>query len=305
MLLLVCLAVLFTMLTQDVKSQAPGCPRIVQREQCTASCTTAPSFQTCEAICKETCQLHTSAPIDPSPGCGGSLDCPNPLYQSQWIKACPCFGNACKAQGQQCSSHWDCCQDHCSFVEGVCNDDSTPILISLDNNGDLALTGYEDGVWFDIFAEQDPVKLAWTSSSSRVGFLALDRNGNGLVDDGSELFGNYTKLTSGLRAPNGFAALGELDNGAVPDGVLTNEDPAFADLRLWIDSNHDGASQAHELLSMSDAGITAIFTESRSRRRVDAHGNRYILEGDAIVVKNGKAHNRRIFDVVLKRAPLF
>ena len=73
----------------------------------------------------------------------------------------------------------------------------------------------------------------------------MDRNHDGLINDGSELFGGSTVLASGETASNGFVAMQELDSNA--DGVLSQADDAWSDLGLWVDSNADGISQADEL----------------------------------------------------------
>jgi len=59
----------------------------------------------------------------------------------------------------------------------------------------------------------------------------LDRNGNGLVDGGDELFGNNTRLRDGRRAPHGYIALAELDDNG--EGQIDSRDAAFVRLRLW------------------------------------------------------------------------
>ena len=76
------------------------------------------------------------------------------------------------------------------------------------------------------------------------GMLVWDRNGNGKIDDGGELFGNNTVLTNGQNAAHGFAALSELD--ANRDGVVDSSDANFANLRVlrWTDANSNGMMDA-------------------------------------------------------------
>jgi hypothetical protein len=85
------------------------------------------------------------------------------------------------------------------------------------------------------------------------GLLALDRNHDGAINDGSELFGSGTTLANGQKAGNGYQAMAELDTNG--DGVVSSADSAFADLRVWVDGNADGVSQANELKSLADLGI--------------------------------------------------
>jgi len=88
------------------------------------------------------------------------------------------------------------------------------------------------------------------------GLLALDRNGNGSIDDGSELFGTATKLATGQNASNGYEALAQLDaNG---DGVIDAKDAAYGDLKVWVDANGDGVSQSGELKSLASLNIASI-----------------------------------------------
>ncbi|GAA6120596.1 hypothetical protein Acidovoranil_26990 [Acidovorax sp. FG27] len=92
--------------------------------------------------------------------------------------------------------------------------------------------------------------------------MVLDRNGNGLIDSGRELFGDQT-LKPGLGSDgrpqtyaNGYEALaGQDDNG---DGVIDSNDAAYSQLRIWRDANQDGISQASELRSLAESGIASI-----------------------------------------------
>jgi hypothetical protein len=103
----------------------------------------------------------------------------------------------------------------------------------------------------------------------------LDRNLNGYIDDGTELFGNVTDQPDSSE-PNGFAALAvfdEPDFGGDGDGVISNSDAVFSELRLWIDWSHDGYSDATELIKLSETGILWIDLDYRKSRRQDRHGN--------------------------------
>ena len=108
-----------------------------------------------------------------------------------------------------------------------------------------------DGVLFDLFGTGAKVTTAWISSGD--GLLFLDRNGNGTVDGAAELFGN---VTAGVSHDDGFQALAELDaNG---DGTVDARDPAFRELRVWRDENHDGVSQPGELHTLEELSIRAL-----------------------------------------------
>ncbi len=156
--------------------------------------------------------------------------------------------------------------------------DASPIIISLDN-GSLQLTSPEGGVQFDLTADGTPQLTAWTEAGSDDAFLALDRNGNGIIDDGGELFGDHTpQPVSDPADRNGFEALAVFDDslsGGNEDGFIDEDDDIFSDLQLWTDSNHNGISEVDELLSLSEASVEAIDLSYRSVSRTDAHGNEF------------------------------
>lgn len=133
------------------------------------------------------------------------------------------------------------------------------------------LTGLDDAVAFDIDGDGHLERMGWTQRQTSLAFLARDLNGNGLVDDGSELFGIGTRLIDGRRASNGFVALNEED--ANLDGVIDPHDPAWQRLLLWTDDDHDGHSQPGELRALSKSGITALEVEHEEVGRRDVFGN--------------------------------
>jgi hypothetical protein len=103
--------------------------------------------------------------------------------------------------------------------------------------------------------------------SANDAWLALDLNRNGLIDDGSELFGSGTRLPDGTKASDGFAALRALDLNA--DHTIDARDPAFADLRLWRDRNADGQTQPSELAPLRSFGIQSLALDAAPAARLD------------------------------------
>lgn len=171
------------------------------------------------------------------------------------------------------------CNGETDFGELVCplpGENGSPIVIDVVGNG-FALTNRQNGVNFDLNADSVAGALPWTSAGSDDAWLVLDRNGNGLVDNGSELFGNFTPQPQSA-APNGFIALAVYDAAAAggnADGWIDRNDSVFSALRLWVDSNHDGLSQPTELKSMAALGLERISLDYRESQHRDQWGNRF------------------------------
>jgi hypothetical protein len=104
-----------------------------------------------------------------------------------------------------------------------------PLVLDLDGDGIRTTKLNEDRVTqFDMNSDGFAEMTGWADAHD--GVLAMDRNGNGLIDDGGELFGDQTILRNGNRAANGFQALAELDSNR--DGKIDANDPAFSQLRI-------------------------------------------------------------------------
>jgi hypothetical protein len=178
-----------------------------------------------------------------------------------------------------------------------------PVLIDLDRNN-FHLTGLDDGVLFDINADGESDTISWTLPGHRDAFLCLDRNDNGLIDNGAELFGNSTPLLlhSGFLAPHGYIALAEFDTyslGGSHDSFIDRNDAIYEDLCVWTDSNHNGMSESEEISSLNAAGVERIGLTYRSSRRTDQHGNEFRYSSDAWVRVNGASKYTRTIDVFL------
>jgi Ca2+-binding RTX toxin-like protein len=113
----------------------------------------------------------------------------------------------------------------------------------------------------------------WVKSDD--GLLVLDRNGNGRIDNGSELFGADTVLSNGHTAASGFDALRDLDSNG--DGLFSAADARFTDVRVWRDLNQDGQSQANELFTLSTLGIASITLTPTDTQRVNL-GNGNVMD---------------------------
>jgi hypothetical protein len=96
----------------------------------------------------------------------------------------------------------------------------------LDLNGDGFLTTPKQATYFDYNGNGFLEQVGWVGLHD--GLLVMDRNGNGIIDDGSELFGDQTILSNGRGATNSFQALADLDSNH--DGKIDAADPAFSQL---------------------------------------------------------------------------
>jgi hypothetical protein len=118
----------------------------------------------------------------------------------------------------------------------------------------------------------------WPTSTTP--WLALDRNGNGKIDDGSELFGSATVLASGEAAQNGFIALAELDSNH--DRRIDATDAMWSRLLVWSDVDGDRKSAPNELKSVGLRDLVAIELDYTVDWRCDGRGNCEVERADFI-----------------------
>lgn len=140
--------------------------------------------------------------------------------------------------------------------------ESDPIVLDLDGDG-IELTHYSQGARFDIRGNGQQVQTAFVTGGDA--FLAMDRNDNGKIDGGQELFGDQ------LGAVNGFEELRKLDSNG--DGRINKLDKDFDKLLLFKD-NGNGITEAGELVSLSEGGVAEIDLGYRHVNHVAQGGNR-------------------------------
>jgi hypothetical protein len=147
------------------------------------------------------------------------------------------------------------------------------------------------------------VTISWTDPRFKNAWLVLDRNGNGRIDDLTELFGNFTPQPPS-SAPNGYIALSVFDepkNGGNNNGKIDQGDAVYWRLRLWIDKNHDGISQPDELISLPAAGILSIDLSYTKSSYVDPFGNEFRYQAAVTDARNKS--DPRCYDVFLQMIP--
>lgn len=230
-----------------------------------------------QVVLKHTCGGGTTA--------GGS--CTTPSFDG----SCPPgsspngTGLCCFSGGQSCGSltfinkcymyggDYDFLSCSCLGCD-VCG--GSPVVLDIDGDG-ISLTGSNEGVEFDLNGNGTKDRLGWTKPNSDDAWLVLDRNGNGNIDNGTELFGDFTPQPAGPDK-NGFLALAEFDkqaNGGNGDGVIDPQDSVFTNLRLWQDKNHNGSVDEGELRSLAALNVKAIELDFKESKKVDQYGNEF------------------------------
>ena len=150
---------------------------------------------------------------------------------------------------------------------------TSPLVLDLDGDGVETISS-EQGVYFDHAGDGFAEKTGWVSPDD--GLLAIDLNNDGKIDNGTELFGNNTRLSNGETAANGFEALKEYDSNS--DGVIDEFDRDFQALKVWQDLNLDGKTQELELKTLEELGITSINTDYSEQTQLQ-HDNQLIQTG--------------------------
>lgn len=225
--------------------------------------------------------------------------------------SCPGIGNYpnCNLdkESEQCFCSCECGSTPPNCPNPVCQSDGTwicdsPIVLDTMAEG-FHLTSAAGGVNFDLWADGIVKKFSWTDPAFHNGWLALDRNNNGVIDNGAELFGSATPQPAPPlgETPNGFRALAVYDeraNGGNSNGFIDPGDAIYDKLLVWVDSNHDGFSQPSELKRLKDVHVSKIDLNYQLSKFVDQFGNTFYYR--ARVWDEGDSFDGRwVWDVYL------
>jgi len=230
---------------------------------------------------------------------------PNECAGLQGLGTCTIPG-CCSNYGGYCSDSGECCGDTYVCTDHVCSQPGgggSPIVLDPFNEG-FHLTSQSNGVQFRVLPGDSKQQMSWTDANWRNGWLALDRDGNGTIDNFTELFGNDTPQPPS-PSPNGFLALAVFDdpaNGGNGNDVIDPGDSVYSRLRVWIDANHNGYSEPNELHTLASLGIAKIGLTYHDTPYVDQYGNRFRYKGS--FWDQGGNQRTACYDVFLVIQPL-
>ncbi len=165
----------------------------------------------------------------------------------------------------------------------------SPLVLDLDGDG-IETSGLSSNIHFDHDGNGFRELTGFVGPDD--GLLAWDRNGDGIINDGNELFGNFTEFQNGSLAANGFAALSQFDSNG--DNRVDASDERFAELRVLRDVDQDGKTDEGELLTLAQAGVQSLSLNFTLQSYEDQYGNEHREVGSYI---NTSGETRTLTDV--------
>lgn len=224
--------------------------------------------------------------------------CPHHCIPNQ-----PLESGACNDAVDYCAVVYGCPPGTVDGGAGCCCF-PTPVLIDVNGDG-FSLTDAYSGVMFDMGGDGRVEPVAWTISNTDDAWLAYDRNANGRIDSGKELFGSFTDQPHATTNRNGFVALAEFDlgaNGGNLDGVISKHDAVFSSLLLWQDVNRNGISEPSELNTLKELGLKTIELDFKESKKTDEYGNEFRYRAKVKDINDAQL-GRWAWDVILQANP--
>ena len=173
-----------------------------------------------------------------------------------------------------------------------------PLVFDLGGDGITTVSLEESNAFFDLDNNGFAEKTSWVGVKE--GLLAYDKNGDGVINGGNELFGDRTLMKDGKTlASSGFAALTEYDDNK--DGKIDSNDVIYALLRIWQDADGDGIASAGELRRLVDLGIVSIGLSYSNTGVTDSANNIQVRTG-TFTLADGSS--RTVGEYLLNRNPV-
>ena len=174
-----------------------------------------------------------------------------------------------------------------------------PLVFDLDGDGIMTVSIDDSNAFFDLDNNGFAEKTSWVGAKE--GLLVYDKNGDGIINGGNELFGDRTLMKDGKTlASSGFTALAEYDNNK--DGKIDSNDAIYTLLRIWQDSDGDGIASAGELKQLVDLGIVSIGLSYSNTGVTDGANNIQVRTG-TFTLADGST--RMTGEYLLNRNPVY
>ena len=155
-----------------------------------------------------------------------------------------------------------------------------PLALDLDGNG-IAFT--KNGAYFDLGTDGFAERATWIGKGD--GLLALDKNNDGKINNGSELFGDAMRKKDGTLAKDGFDALSDYDLNK--DGKIDANDEIYSKLKVWVDADGDGITDDGELKTLAELGIKQLNLGNTAVNGADQPTGEAVRKQGMFVWENG------------------